>query len=309
MPPFFRLIRLPNLLIVAFTQGLIYYVVLLPTFKYAGLTPEMGPLSFWMLCLATLLVTAAGYVVNEVHDQPGDVVNKPDRRVVGVHFSEKFSLRLYIFLGISGFLVSAILAFTLQKFSWLPLYPFAFGTLYCYTVFAQHRVLLGNLLIAAFCAGVAGLIWVAEIRTLRELSAVFPEQYLRVRAIFIWYGIFAFLVNLYRELVKDLEDLPGDKAVGSRSLPVVAGITNAVRIAQVLALGLIVFLAMQARPLFLLFGFPLPVFLGIGVVLPLVFTVFKLQKAACPQEFRIVSHWIKLVIVFGVLSLFFVSVG
>ena len=309
MPPFFRLIRLPNLLIVALTQVLLYHGVLLPTFKDAGLSPEMGYLSFWMLCLATLIVTAAGYVVNEVYDQPGDVVNKPDRRVVGVHFSEKFSLRFYDFLGISGFVVSAILASNLQKLSWLPIYPLAFGTLYFYTVFAQHKVLMGNLLIAAFCAGVAWLIWLAEIRTLGELSAVSPEQYLRVRAIFIWYGFFAFLINLYREIVKDLEDLPGDSAVGSRSLPVVAGIATAVKAGQAVGLGLIVFLAMQARPLFLLFGFPLPVFLGIGVALPLVFTLFKLQKASCPQDFRVVSRWIKLLIVFGVLSLFFVSVG
>ena len=306
MLPFFRLVRLPNLVIVALTQYLLFYHILLPAFKKGGVSPEMHPVSFWMLCLATLMVTAAGYVINERYDQAADAINKPGRRVVGVYFSERWAMRAYYALGIAGLALSAFLAFSLHKLPWLTLYPVSFGLLYYYTAFAQRRVLLGNLLIAAFCAGVAGLLWLAEIRTLSELSVKAPGQYLRVRVIFLWYGIFALLINFFREIVKDLEDLPGDRAAGNRTLPVLAGTAIAIKVAQTVAVGLLLFLVLPFRYLLSLFGFPLPVFLGVIVVPPLVWTLFILEKASCPKDFRRISHWIKLILLVGVLSLLFV---
>lgn len=300
-----RLVRFPNLIIVALTQALIYYAVLLPAVEGAGIAPEMTPLLFFLFVLVTVAITAAGYIINDIHDQESDAVNKPVRRVIGRLVPEYLAYRVYFSIGIFGFIVSAALAFELGKLPYLVVYPLALGLLYFYTVTAQRKVLLGNLLIALFCAGVAGVLWLAELRALSALSLASPSDYGRVRDTFLWYGVFAFLINVYREIVKDLEDLPGDKIAGIRSLPIVYGSRIATKVAQGVAVGLLLFLAVQARILYASFGLALPVFLGIGVVAPLFISIILLERAALPLHFRHISHLIKLIIFSGVISLFF----
>ncbi|MFZ4427313.1 MAG: geranylgeranylglycerol-phosphate geranylgeranyltransferase [Saprospiraceae bacterium] len=303
--PWIRLVRFPNLVIVALTQSLLYGAVFLPSFEQADIEPEMSPAIFSLFVLVTIAITGAGYIINDIHDQVGDAVNKPARRIIGRLISEPLAYRVYYAMGIFGFIVSAALAFKLDKLPYLVLFPLAFGLLYYYTVSAKRKVLWGNILIAFFCAGVAGILWLAELRALFALSQASPPAFSKVRDTFVWYGIFAFLINAYREIVKDLEDLPGDRIAGVRSLPVVHGAHTAVKVAQGVAVGLLLFLAAQARTLFFSFGLALPVCLGLGVGFPLFLSILLLGRARQPSDFRRVSHLIKMIIFSGVVSLFF----
>src|ERR1700722_8091093 len=82
---FFRLIRWPNLLFIALTQFLFYYFILLPRFhhlKFEYYANILKPFYFYLLSLSSVLIAAAGYIINDYFDLNIDRVNKPERLVV-----------------------------------------------------------------------------------------------------------------------------------------------------------------------------------------------------------------------------------
>lgn len=77
-----QLIRLPNLLIVAFTQCLIRYCLIDPFLKVNNFSLQLSDFYFFILVLSTLLITAAGYAINDYFDTRTDRLNKPERVVI-----------------------------------------------------------------------------------------------------------------------------------------------------------------------------------------------------------------------------------
>ena len=77
---FFKLIRWPNLVFIALTQLLFFYCVVQPVlFGNLYMTREYDQL-FVILCLSSVFIAAAGYVINDYFDLNIDLVNKPGRR-------------------------------------------------------------------------------------------------------------------------------------------------------------------------------------------------------------------------------------
>ena len=91
----FRLIRLPNLIIVAVTQALIYYQLLHKTFRNYSLTSSFNSFEFVLFVIATILITASGYIINDIYDIETDKINKPDKRIIQVHLSESNAWKIY----------------------------------------------------------------------------------------------------------------------------------------------------------------------------------------------------------------------
>ena len=82
-----RLVRFPNLVIVALTQYLLYYGLLLPAFRQYSLEPALDGEHFSLLVAVTLLISAGGYVINDIVDFRIDLINRPDKVVI------KFNVR------------------------------------------------------------------------------------------------------------------------------------------------------------------------------------------------------------------------
>src|SRR5450432_3390255 len=81
---FFRLVRWPNLIFIALTQSLFYFCIIIPSF-YQGVPMHeniLKPAAFALLSLSSVLIAAAGYIINDYFDLPIDQINKPDRVVV-----------------------------------------------------------------------------------------------------------------------------------------------------------------------------------------------------------------------------------
>jgi len=68
-------IRPVNLLIVALTQFLLYYIVILPSFEYAEVDRLLNPNLLLLLVLDTMLIAASGYVINDIIDEKSDQIN------------------------------------------------------------------------------------------------------------------------------------------------------------------------------------------------------------------------------------------
>lgn len=185
--------------------------------------------SLWILfVIDTLLIAAPGYVINDIFDQKADIVNKPEKQFIG---DDKLSLPTawiyYACLVILGFGIAFYIAHQIDKILLLLIYPFAVILLFLYSKYFKKWPLLGNLVVSAFCAFVPAIIWYAEADMVESLLSIDPDRYHLITNVFTAYIVFAFLSTLVREIVKDIEDIEGDKKSMYNTLPIQLGIERA----------------------------------------------------------------------------------
>ena len=82
MLSFLKLIRIQNLLIIAFTQYMVRWCILYPIFKVCKYDLQMSNFQFFLLSLSTVMIAAAGYAINDYFDVRIDKVNKPERMII-----------------------------------------------------------------------------------------------------------------------------------------------------------------------------------------------------------------------------------
>ena len=301
---FLRLVRFPNLLVVALTQVLVYYRIILPALDAEGLTGVLRPWKFFELCLVTLAITASGYLVNDLRDVRIDAINHPGRNLVlkmGRH-NVQWLFAAMVFV---GYLFALLLALRLGERQLLILFPFAIGVLALYSVLLKRLPFVGNFLVALYCAGVPGILVLTERRALNRLldaNYTLGADTIRVCLLFM---VFAFVATLLRELVKDLEDMRGDRQEGRQTLPVMLGVATSRRLAVVLGIMVIVSIV---SPVFL--GWPAfmqpPMLICIGLLLlAIILILVQLTRARRQGDYHRLSTQIKFLLVGGLGLLIF----
>ena len=300
--PLLRIFRLPNLLVVALTQYLVYYHILRPALDATGAHAVLTPWKFVELLSVTLAITASGYLVNDVQDVKTDGINRPGTNPVADLGQDHVSW-LYGVIILGGFLVSQLLAYRLQERHLLWIFPLAVGALAVYSVGMKRIPVLGNLLVAAFCAGVPGILVLAERDGVRQLLQTDPELGWQSLAICGLFMLFAFLATLLRELVKDLEDLRGDRAVGRRTIPVIWGTSLSHQVGYLLGAMVLVSIL---TPVFL--GWPAflqpPLLACVGILTAaLLYILWQLRSAREPREYHRLSTQLKFFLLGGLLLL------
>jgi 4-hydroxybenzoate polyprenyltransferase len=199
-----------NLFIVALTMGAVRCCAIAPHTPFF----RLDLFDFAVLVFSTMAVTAGGNVVNDCYDHALDRLNKPEKTFIPDRISLAGAWRLYAFLVVTGFAAAAYLAGKYDHWPSLAVYPLAVGLLWFYSAYAQKRPLLGNLIVAAFCAAVVYLpLW-------GEMAAWTKGPHWVILHL---YAGFAFWSTLARELVKDMEDVKGDASAGYRTLPIAFG--------------------------------------------------------------------------------------
>jgi 4-hydroxybenzoate polyprenyltransferase len=81
---FFKLIRIENLLIIAITQWCIKYLIFAPINEFSKFTPTLFTISL----ISTILIAAAGYIINDYFDVKTDKINRPETVVIDVTLSD-----------------------------------------------------------------------------------------------------------------------------------------------------------------------------------------------------------------------------
>ncbi len=230
MTAYLRLVRYKNLLIVAATQYLMRFAIMQPLLSVNGFELQMGELQFFLLVMCTVLITAAGYVINDYFDTRTDMLNRPETVVVGRQIPRRVAIILHWILNFAALLLGFYLAFYVG----VPLLGFVFvfvaGLLWIYSTTYNRQFLTGNLIIAFLTSMVPVMVVLFEIPLLnREYGEILRSYQTSFSFILAWvgsFGYFAFLTTLIRELIKDIEDFKGDVRQGRRSVPIVLGIRN-----------------------------------------------------------------------------------
>ncbi len=296
-----RLLRFPNLVVVALTQWLVASQILGKAYAQEGVIAVLQPEELWLLIFATVCLTAAGYVINDLLDYPIDMINRPERVVVGQRISEGTVKWLVASLVFTGFFSSLLLAFIKDELVWLWLYPLFALLLGYYPRFLKTKPFAGNLFIAFSCAGTAGLIWLAERSSWRLLSESKMDQVGFIILLFIGY---AFLATWIREIIKDFEDLFGDTRLGRNTLPAYLGIAKAKQFVLALNVLLIITLGYGLTPWSASF-FQIPVAaVSACLIIGIVFLMTRMIQASQPKQYYRLSQQWKYFLLGGLLLLF-----
>ena len=301
---FFRLIRWPNLVFIFLTQVLFYYLILLPGF--GGLPATAYPnkltlLLFYLLSASSVLIAAAGYIINDYFDLNIDRVNKPDRLVVDKIIKRRWTILWHWILSGIGVLLGFYVSWALRN----PIVGLAnlgcVFLLWFYSTTFKRKLLIGNIIISLLTAWVILVLWVAEVRL--RTDEPYREMIARLFKFAIVYGGFAFILSLIREVVKDIEDMGGDEKYGCRTMPIVWGVNVAKVFAGtwlavlICALIILQFYVLQKA------WWPLILYGVVLLDLPLVWILRKLYQAQTKQQYHVLSNVIKGVMLAGILSM------
>jgi 4-hydroxybenzoate polyprenyltransferase len=303
---FFKLIRWKNLLLIALTQYCIRYFLISAMLKFMnlGIILQMSHFNFFLLTLSTMLIAAAGYIINDYFDTKIDGYNNPTHVIVGKQISRRQAMFLHSVLNI----IAVALGFYLGYKSGMPrlglIHLFSTGLLWFYSTDFKKQLIVGNVVVAMLTAIVPLLVVLYEMpllinkyRTVLSFSGTNLNFVIR----FVFgYAAFAFITTLIREIIKDMEDYLGDEKFGCNTLPIAYGIKNTKRI--VYALIIITMCLLFTIQLKQLASLDLASFLYFGIAFQLLLTVliFLVKKAQTPVQYHKASRVLKVVMLLGV---------
>lgn len=265
------LIRPPNLLIV--------FLTISAAAVLAGAT-----IDDWILVslasLAGAVIGGGGNAINDFFDAEIDAINRPNRPLPRGDVTKQEAWWVWRLASSAGVLLSAYVG---------PL-PFAIAlfwivSLYFYSRVLKRKVLIGNLAVGVVTAlaFVYGALSVGGFE--RSLIPAF----------------FAFLVNLARELVKDVQDIEGDRRGGARTLPVVYGVKPALGLATLV----IVLLIMSTVVPYANGTYNVHYLVLVGVAdLALTYVAVSLWRSRLPHRLERLSLVLKFTMVLGLAAIY-----
>ncbi|MEO6636851.1 MAG: geranylgeranylglycerol-phosphate geranylgeranyltransferase [Ginsengibacter sp.] len=302
---FFKLIRWPNLLFIALTQLLFRYFIFHFVYNINTNTGNVIKLTsplFILIVIASICIAAAGYIINDYFDLNIDMVNKPEKLIVDRFIKRRWAIVLHIVLSFIGLVLSMYVGYKLSNF-YIPFLNFiAILTLWFYSTTFKKKFLIGNILISLLTAWVILVLTTAEYNFNINTADVAWRRLIKVS--FIYAG-FAFIISLIREVIKDMEDLPGDAKYGCTTMPVVWGIKVSKVFVAVWIVVLTVAVALIQFYVIHLGWWFSALYSVVGIVIPLVWVLNKLHKAQTPKDFHLLSSAVKLIMFTGILSMIF----
>jgi len=259
---------------------------------------------FIFLVIASLLIAAAGYIINDYFDINIDEVNKPERMVVDKVIHRRWAIAWHFMLSAAGILFTILALPFLQKWYLIIANIFCVVLLWFYSTNFKKSLLTGNIVISLLTAWTIFIIFFSKV----SLSDAFGEGYTSQHKLFrltILYASFAFIISLIREAIKDMEDMPGDTRYGCRTMPIVWGV-NATKVYTAVWLVVLIALLIVIQVYILQFKWWWPVIYSLAaVILPLIIVLVKLYRSSTPKDFHQLSSWTKLVMFTGILSMIF----
>lgn len=300
---FLKLVRLPNLFFIALSQALFQFCIYQPMYK--GFIPSNDLLHFIFLSLASLLIAAAGYIINDYFDINIDEVNKPGKMVVDKVIHRRWAIAWHFILNLSGLIFTILALPFLQKWYLILANMLCMALLWFYSTSFKRKLLIGNIIIAVLTAWTILIIFFSKF----ELSDAFDSENnirkLKFFKLAILYAGFAFIISLIREAIKDMEDMPGDSKYGCRTMPIVWGV-NATKVYVAVWLVVLIALLVLIQIYILQFKWWLPIAYSVGLIIfPLILVLVKLKQSSTPVHYHRLSNMTKLVMLTGILSMIF----
>ncbi|GAB3498444.1 geranylgeranylglycerol-phosphate geranylgeranyltransferase [Spirosoma knui] len=273
---FLRLIRVQNLLIVVLTQFLARIFLVGPHEQWTRILVDP---TIWLLSFSTVCIAAAGYIINDYFDVKIDLVNKPDRVVIGRYLKRRVAIGAHQVLNVLGCLIGLYLS------KWVFLTDVvSVSLLWFYSAKFKRQPAIGNIVISLLTA----------------LSLIVLAVYYRQNAeMLLIYALFSFGISLVREIIKDMQDVRGDARFGCRTLPIVWGLRRTKYLLYVLIGSFIGTMFLIADSL----GNRNLGYIFLFLLLPITWLTYRLVFADTRRDFGYLSNLCKLIMLLGVISM------
>lgn len=237
-------------------------------------------LNILLACISGGFITAAANAINDYYDVNIDKINKPSRPLS----SGKIQLHHAKFFAIFLFIIGLILALFIRPLALL-IALFTSVLLYFYSFYFKRTILWGNLIVS-FITGLAFIYGGVAVYNLK--IAIIPAG-------------FAFFYHFGREILKDIEDMKGDRSDNANTFPIRFGLNPSRWLITVIFLSL-VFLTFLPY-IYIIFGLIYLIIVCLGVNLFLFFVIFSMWENPSKENLHRLSEWLRLDMLVGLLAI------
>jgi len=276
---FLSLIRSRNIIIVVISQYMARVFLIGPKNQWLEIIQDTN---LFLLVLATSAIAAGGYIINDYFDIKIDIINKPDKVIIGKIIPRRWAILIHQIFSLSGLIIGFYLNFHIGIINFV-----AVSLLWFYSERFKRKAFIGNFWVAALTA----------------ISILVVGIFYRINMEFIViYAIFAFFISLIREIIKDMEDIRGDSKYNCQTLPIIWGIRKTkiliyILIGSFYTLLLSIALSINNPYLLLLFS---------SSILPFIWLSYKVYIADKKRDFTFLSNVCKTIMIIGIGSMLFV---
>jgi len=216
------------------------------TFKIDLFQSRNEEIDFFLLVFSTVLIAAAGNIINDYFDVKADRINKPEKLIITKHINKKWAILSHWILNGVAFMIAIYLSVRNDSFWYVFIHLLSINALWFYSMYFKRRPFIGNFIVAILTALVPILCGI-HFYTHNEFPTVVVSNISTPFSFWIFHlmshghfililALFAFASNLAREIIKDIEDVDGDKLLHAKTLPILYGITKTKWIASFLLL-------------------------------------------------------------------------
>jgi 4-hydroxybenzoate polyprenyltransferase len=277
----FSVVRGYNLLMIVLAQYLASIYILSPNLP---LRQVVFDVNLFVIVIASALVIAAGYIINNFYDAEKDLINKPRKTMLDRLVSQRFKLSTYFVLNFLAVFAASYVSFRAVLF----FSAYIFG-IWFYSHKLKKIPFVGN--------------FVSATLAITPFFAVFV-YYKNFETVIFVHAMFLFLLILARELIKDLENISGDVAQNYRTIPIIYG----VNVSKFLITILMLLTLIPALLLIFKFDVGYMNYYFTGCILLFMLFLGILFKSSTRKHFLWLHNILKLVIVVGVFSILLIDV-
>jgi 4-hydroxybenzoate polyprenyltransferase len=291
---------------IALTQYLIRYFVLDKILTDHNLALGLDEGLFSLLVLSTVMIAAAGYIINDYFDVKTDLINHPDTVVIDRVIKRRWAIIMHISFTFLGIFLGMLCAWKTGYLRLAVFHVVAAILLWFYSTHFKKQVLIGNIVVSVLTASVAFIPFVYEIGLMEKTNPGFSREHATLvlssfKIVFI-FSLFAFITSMAREIIKDMEDFEGDRETGGHTMPIYWGMPASKITAFFLILITIILLLFvvynSARQYRVLLSTNI-VYILAGLVIPLSFLLILIAKAKEQQHFKNASVLLKFIMLIG----------
>ena len=305
---FFKLVRLKNLIIIALTQLIIKFSLINPFLDNFILSNNQ----FYLLVLATIFITASGYIINDIYDVRTDKVNKEESIIIGKSITSRDAITWYVIFNFLGLGLGVYIAYVVKQPYYSLIFIYCIFSLWAYSKQMKTSFLYGNLQVSLLTA--LSIFNVA-------LFDIIPNGInknngeIMILRIILFYALFAFIITFIREIIKDLEDMEGDKKIQAKTLAITYGIEKTKRVSLIFTiftfLGIAYFQYFQYSIANSKFEYEISIWgvnkiaiiYAIFIQFLFLFLGFKIYTSKLKNNFYFISQLCKFIMIAGILSI------
>jgi len=225
MKYFLKLIRTKNLLIILFTMlGVAWYVLQSNNYQKV----DFDWFDYSLLIFSTIIIAAAGNVINDYFDIKSDLINKPEKVILSKHVKPRWAILWHWILNAIAFIISIYLSVKYSTLLFVFVHLLSINLLWFYSVQLKRKFIISNLIIA-FLTALVPLLSIWFFKVLNESSMPYSPYVEESWSTYLDYSfvyflaLCAFVQNFAREINKDIHDVEGDLLAQVKSLPIIIG--------------------------------------------------------------------------------------